>query len=279
MTPTPGEASLWTSTSAARDGAERLVRRWRPEGPVRAHVALAHGYAEHGGRYARFAGELAANGFFVHALDHRGHGGSPGVRGDIEREHILTDLAAFAAEIPTPRFLFGHSLGGALAALASTSLQDLAGLVLSSPYLVNAVPVPAAVERGARLLARGFPYLPVQRLDPAGMSRLPEEVRRYVDDPLVYTGRVRARAGIAMLALGAAALAAAPRVTVPTLVFHGTADRIADPSGSRAFAASAGHADVRLELVPGGFHELLSDTDREHVTREIVRWLEHHVAG
>ena len=51
-----------------------FVYRWLPEAPPKAIVQIAHGLAEHAGRYARAAEELSRAGCAVYANDHRGHG-------------------------------------------------------------------------------------------------------------------------------------------------------------------------------------------------------------
>lgn len=269
-----------TGSWTAPDGRELHTRRWLPEGAARGHVALIHGYAEHSGRYARFAGRLVARGFAVHALDLHGHGLSPGVPGDVVSwERLVQDVRAFAAAVPQPRFLFGHSAGGAAAVLAAADHShapdlDLAGLVLSSPYVLNAVPAPAGLVWVVRALAEVLPRLPVKALDQNALSREPGEVRAYRDDPLVYTGRTRARTIVELLDMGAAARAAAERIASPLLIVHGGADRIADPEGSRRLFERVGAADKQLEIYPGGFHELLNDLEREQVMQDILAWLE-----
>ena len=45
-----------------------------PEGQVRGIIQIAHGIAEHIGRYEDFMAFLAANGFAAVANDHLGHG-------------------------------------------------------------------------------------------------------------------------------------------------------------------------------------------------------------
>src|SRR3954452_17559209 len=91
---------------------------WSTEHP-RADVVLAHGYAEHSGRYAHVAAALNAAGCDVWALDHRGHGRSAGERGNIESwEAVVADLdllVDLAAAGGRPVFLVGHSMGGAIA--------------------------------------------------------------------------------------------------------------------------------------------------------------------
>jgi len=54
-------------------------RHWPVEN-ARACVLLAHGLAEHGGRYEHVAARFNERGVAVVAPDHIGHGASPGVR-------------------------------------------------------------------------------------------------------------------------------------------------------------------------------------------------------
>src|ERR1700677_1623446 len=56
------------------DGVSLFVYRWLPEQPTKAVVQIAHGWAEHAGRYARVAEALCRAGYAVYADDHRGHG-------------------------------------------------------------------------------------------------------------------------------------------------------------------------------------------------------------
>ena len=61
-------------------GQSLFRRSWIPPEPERV-VVLAHGFAEHSGRYDSLGAWFAARGVAVHALDHEGHGRSAGRRG------------------------------------------------------------------------------------------------------------------------------------------------------------------------------------------------------
>lgn len=80
--------------------------------------------AEHAGRYVehynRLVPRLVERAFEVRAFDLAGHGLSPGVRGvtDIGRMADV-HLAARRMLAGRPLFLFGHSLGGLVTALAA----------------------------------------------------------------------------------------------------------------------------------------------------------------
>ncbi len=148
------------------DGLELASYRWPADARAaapRATVALLHGLAEHAGRYAPLAARLNAAGIDLLAIDLRGHGRSPGKRAWVARfDEYLDDadaLVAEAARAPTPLFLMGHSMGGAIAALyaierAPARGRTLAGLVLSSPALAPGRDVPRWMLALSRVISR-----------------------------------------------------------------------------------------------------------------------------
>ena len=70
---------------AGRRGVEIYWQCWLPDGAARSIVLIAHGAAEHGGRYGWTGEQLAARGHAVYTLDHRGHGRSRGSRAYVDR--------------------------------------------------------------------------------------------------------------------------------------------------------------------------------------------------
>ncbi len=262
-----------------RDGLELVVHRWRAESP-RATCLLVHGYAEHAGRYLALAGALSAEGLEVWAPDLRGHGRSPGRRADVAHfADYVDDLARLSdlvrAEQPElPCVVLGHSVGGTIALrFALDHPERVSLLVLSAPFLRPTVPPPGWMKPMAALLARLVPQLPVQRLDAAVLSRDPAEVAAYRNDPLTYTGWIKARMGHELVRSGPPLLERAPELEVPTLIVHGAADGLNDPQASRELAARIGGRDVTLTSYPGGYHELFNDLDRATVTADLLAWL------
>jgi alpha-beta hydrolase superfamily lysophospholipase len=125
-------------TFVADDGAKIFVYRWRPDlGVGRAVVHIAHGLAEHGGRYERLAESLTNSGYVVCANDHRGHGRTAATQDDIGHlgdqggwGRIVSDLGAVCREEKEshrgiPLILIGHSMGSLLAQHAIYSYPDL----------------------------------------------------------------------------------------------------------------------------------------------------------
>ena len=115
------------------DGVAVHVRRWRPDGEPRAVVQVAHGMAEHSGRYARLAAVLVGAGYAVWAHDHRGHGLTARSDDDLGHfadedgfERVVGDLLAVRAELEHEGqdgagrnvALFAHSMGSFIAQAA-----------------------------------------------------------------------------------------------------------------------------------------------------------------
>ena len=64
------------------------------------------------------------------------------------------------------------------------------------------------------------------------------------------------------------------QIEVPLLAMHGTGDLMADPAATIELVEQAGSADKTLHLVPGGYHALLRDLDREATLDTIVAWID-----
>ncbi|PRG32326.1 alpha/beta hydrolase [Burkholderia multivorans] len=271
------------------DGLELASYRWPADAraaPPRATVALLHGLAEHAGRYAPLAARLNAAGIDLLAIDLRGHGRSPGKRAWVARfDEYLDDADALvdeAARAPTPLFLMGHSMGGAIAALyaierAPARACTLAGLVLSSPALAPGRDVPRWMLALSRLISRVWPTFPAIRIDAALLSRDADVVAANRADPLVHHGPVPARTGAEILDAMARIERGRDTLRVPVLVYHGTADKLTEPDGSRTFGARVGSADRTLTLYEGGFHETMNDIERERVIDALIGWIDARV--
>ncbi len=277
MSVVPQEFSLATA-----DGLALAGQAWMPDG-ARAVLAVVHGIAEHGGRYAWLAAQANAQGIGMVTVDLRGHGRSPGERSYVERfDDYLLDVDALwakAGELAAgrPLFLMGHSMGGAIALRwAAQRRQPMAGLILSSAALKIGGDVPRLLIALAPLLSRWLPHLRGTRFDPTVISRDPAQVAAYVNDPLVSLKAPPARTGAELLAAMEANRALAAGMKLPVYLFHGDADRLTDPAGSREIHAAWGGADKTLRLWPGSRHETLNDLEREAVVAELLGWVGAH---
>lgn len=265
----------------AHDALSLYEQWWLPAMPPRAAVVVVHGLAEHSGRYAELAANLNAAGYAVYAYDQRGHGRSHGSRAYIGRfEHLTSDLDLFLTRVrdrigDLPLFLLGHSVGGAVAAAYTIAYQPaLAGVILSSPALKPGDDLSTVAIAMATLLGRILPGARLTALNADTVSRIPEEVAAYNRDPLIYRGRIPARTGAQLLSAFKFIQDEADAITVPTLLFHGTADQMVDPEGTKQLAAQLGSADSTLTLYEGAYHETLNDLDRDRVLSNLIGWLD-----
>ena len=257
-------------------GGLRIYRQaWLPEGEPRANIALAHGGAEHSGRYAWVAEQLVAAGYAVHALDHRGHGRSEGPRGYVDRfEHAVEDLRRLIADLDDPVFLLGHSMGGCLALLYTLEHQDeLAGLILSCP-LAALEGVPRPLRLAARTLNRIAPKAGVHQVDAKGVCTDPEIVRAYDEDPLVYRGKLAARTVVEIDDAVNRIKAGEAGITIPLLVLSSPGDTIVEPVGAERVHANAGSQDKTFIRYDGMAHEILNEPERQRVVDDITTWLD-----
>jgi lysophospholipase len=261
-------------------GAELYWQAWLPQADPKAVVVIAHGAGEHSARYAHVGDHLAGAGYATYALDHRGHGRSHGKGANIERMALVVeDLDAFVTlaggRHPGAKvFLLGHSMGGAISLSYALRHQDrLAGLLLSGAAAALEAATPVQLFAG-RVLSRIAPGLGVFGVDSSDVSRDPEVVRAYDQDPLVHHGKLPARTVGELAASADAFPDAIGKLTLPLLVMHGTEDRLTPPSGSAMVKDRASSADKHLELYEGLYHEILNEPERGQVLSDVTRWLD-----
>ena len=255
----------------------------RGESPAGAHVVIAHGLAEHSGRYDWTAERLVDAGYDVHALDHRGHGRSGGRLGYVDSfTALVDDLAAFVRTVKAehraePVFLLGHSMGGlAVTALATRGQVAVDGIVLSGPALAPGDDFDPATLAAAKVLGRLTPGFGVQRLDAAHVSRDPEVVARYLEDPMNFTGKLPARTGAQLLETIERTTAQLGAIRAPLLVLHGSDDKLVPVKASEIVVAGVSSEDVTLKVYDGLYHEILNEPERDEVVADITAWLDTH---
>lgn len=264
-----------------QDGLDLFGQSWLPKAEEpRAVVCLVHGLGEHSSRYEPLGHYLAERRIALFTYDARGHGRSPGPRGDTPSyDALLNDIglpltAAARRYAKVPRFLYGHSTGGNLVlnyCLRRTT--QLTGVIATSPWLRLAFSPPGWKEWLGRLLLRIRPGATFATgLDPADLSHDGEVVAAYARDRLVH-GRVSARLYFGILDGAAYALEHAEEFRLPLLLMQGSADPIVDPEATREFAEQV-RGRCNLLLWDGLFHELQNEVEREEVFEALWHWIE-----
>jgi alpha-beta hydrolase superfamily lysophospholipase len=246
-------------------------------------VALLHGYADYGARYAHVMDAWAARGIATVAIDMRGHGHAEGPRGSCLRfaEYLddVTELVALVEERApgVPRVLFGHSFGGLVAATAA--LADPGpwrALVLSSPFFGVGLPVPAAQRMAGKVVSRLAPRVGMPSgLHGRDITHDAARARAYDEDPLVFKN-ANSRWFNESEAAQAAAIDRAPLLKLPLYLFIGTSDRVVKVERAREFFDAAGSADKTWVPYAGLFHETLNEIDWQPIAAGVADWVLAH---
>jgi acylglycerol lipase len=273
-----------TSTLKTADGEQLFTQAWLPDEPGRGTIIIAHGYAEHSGRYKHVAEYFVHQGYAVYSFDQRGHGQSRGKQfGYFERfEALDDDLRRYVEWVRTqekmgPLFLIGHSMGAMLSLYYTIRRQAmLKGLVLSGTHLVRDQEASGPERLIARLLSQIAPRTGVKKLDSSTISKDEQIVKAYDSDPNVYRGKIRARVGAEWIAATQYILSNVQRITLPVLILHGEADRLVSPSTSQAIYDRIGSHDKSLKFYDGLYHEIFNEPEKARVLADIWVWLASH---
>jgi alpha-beta hydrolase superfamily lysophospholipase len=270
-------ATQWNWKS--QDGLEMFAQSWDPEEKTKAAVSLVHGLGEHSGRYAHVGKAFSDAGFALAGFDLRGHGKSSGPRGHTPSyKALMDDTAVFidlvAGRYPgLPRFLYGHSLGGNL--VINFGLRrnaELIGMISTGPWLKLAFQPPASKVLLGKMMNNLLPgFSQASGLETAALSRDPEVVNAYENDPLVHD-KISARLFVNLFDTGLWALDHAKAFPLPLLLMHGGADRLTSAEASSQFAKSAGDK-ATLRIWDGLYHEIHNEPEQGEVFAFMLDWM------
>jgi len=292
----------------ANDRSRLYINQWLPDAAPKAMIMLAHGMAEHSGRYARLAAALCDAGYGLYAPDQRGHGrtADEGMLGLFAEKDgwnkVVGDLASLNQHIGqqapgVPIILLGHSMGSYIAQAyllhhsASLNGAILSGSNFQPVALYRAAQVIARIER-ARQGLRGrsalIEFLSFGSFNKAfkptrtafdWLSRDPDEVDKYVNDPLCGF-RCTNQLWIDLLG-GLQQISKASNLAqidpgLPILVMGGECDPVSEGKRLKSLADAlreAGCQNLQLNIYPQARHELFNETNRDAVTADVLAWL------
>lgn len=302
----------------SRDGKSRLhAVRYEPDHPesVRGILQIVHGMAEYVERYEEFAAYLTERGFVVTGEDHLGHGKSVGEGGkygyfcendpatvlvrDVHRLKKMTETL-----YPNvPYVIMGHSMGSFItrnylcrygtgicaAVIMGTGMQPKAvvGMAKAAVKLQKLFTGSGHVSHFIDKLAFGGYNKKIDSPETGWdwLSRDQERVKRYMEDPLCgFTFTVN---GFEALFELISRLYRAENLRqipgrLPVLMVSGDADPVGDYGKGVQTAyhslVAAGLENISLKMYEGGRHELLNETNRDEVMRDICNWLEKTVS-
>ncbi|WP_394560051.1 bifunctional alpha/beta hydrolase/class I SAM-dependent methyltransferase [Aquipseudomonas alcaligenes] len=273
-----------TAVFLTHDGVELLYRHWpasQPgDGPRKAVVMFHRGH-EHGGRMAHLPAELDLPDYDFFAWDARGHGLSPGARGDSpsfatsvrDVQTFLDHISATHAIQQTDMAVLAQSVG---AVIISTWAHDYAPkvrcLVLASPAFKVKLYVPFA-RPGLKLLRawRGN-FFVNSYVKARFLSHDPERIASFENDPLI-TRPISVNMLLGLYDAAERVVADAQAIQVPTQLLISGADFVVHRKPQEQFFARLGSLRKEQHILPGFFHDTLGERDRAHALSRARRFI------
>lgn len=283
-----------------------------PNTPPFCVVQISHGMCEYAGRYDDFARFLVDNGAAVYGNDHLGHGHtakSPEALGHFTtrggHRHVLQDLKTMNGlarqRFPgVPLVLLGHSMGSfyarryaaewpktidGLVLSGTAGPNPLAGLGIAVARLIEAVKGSYHRSNLLHAMAFGsyFKRIPNPKTPHDWVSRDAEIVAHYAADPYCdFRFTVNGFGELFTILRSVSSPKWARRVPrdLPVLMIQGGDDPVgAYDKGTakvRGWLQNAGVKDLTYKLYPGARHEVLNETNRAEVYRDVLHFLQAH---
>ena len=269
-------------------GTPLFYRAWRPAGggAIERAVLLLHRGHEHSGRWAEVAPALTAAGTAVFAWDARGHGRSPGARGDAADFSVyVRDLDGFARHVGAAHgvglenlAVVAHSVG---AVVAAAWVHDYAppvrALVLATPAFRVKLYVPLAGP-GLRLLERVRPGSFIKSyVGGRLLTHDRAEAAGYDADPLV-SKQISVRVLLGLRDTARRLVADAGAIRVPTLVLAAGSDAVVRRGPQRAFFEGLSSPRKEFAVLGGFSHAVFHETHRQLAVARVRDFLDRAFA-
>ncbi|WP_339513452.1 bifunctional alpha/beta hydrolase/class I SAM-dependent methyltransferase [Pseudomonas sp. RL_15y_Pfl2_60] len=267
------------------DDVELFYRHWAANradsNSPRQAIVLFHRGHEHGGRMAHLVDELGLDEFDFFAWDARGHGLSPGARGDSPSFGCsVRDVQSFIEHISATHAIAEHdicviaqSVGAVVvAAWAHDYAPNIRSLVLASPAFKVKLYVPFA-RPGLKLLKalRGN-FFVNSYVKAKYLSHDPQRIESFDSDPLI-TRAISVNMLLGLYEAAERVVADAQAIQIPTQVLISGADFVVHRKPQQQFYERLGSVQKEQHILPGFFHDTLGEKDREHALGRIRRFI------
>ncbi|XP_073049985.1 caffeoylshikimate esterase-like isoform X2 [Primulina eburnea] len=272
---------------------EIFCKSWLPKPGVRIKGALCfcHGYGDTCTFFFEgIAKYIASAGYGVYAIDHPGFGLSEGLHGYVPSFDGIVDNVNEQFKIMKgrpeirglPRFIFGQSMGGAIAIKALLKApKEWDGIVLVAPMckISKEMSPPLPLQKVLILMSEFMPkakLIPQKDLaDLAFREHKKKQMAPY--NVISYSDQTRLRTAVELLNATKYIESQVNKVASPMLILHGAADKVTDPLVSTFLYENASSKDKTLKLYEDGFHCILEGEPDDRILTvlgDIVAWLD-----
>jgi alpha-beta hydrolase superfamily lysophospholipase len=260
-----------------------FYREWICDNP-KAVIILVHGLGGYSGRFFELGPLLVKNGFKPYAIELKGFGESPAIKGHIENFKIYTgelkSLVRFAKNKNPGKkiFVLGESMGGLITLDFSLHYQnEVDGIILISLAIKDKLPI----NMGNRIriffssIFKPLNYFNAQ-FDASMFTRDPRMAERINDDPLEVRN-LTAKFFLSIFKTLIYVNMSAKKLKLPALFLLAGCDRMISAEAAEAYFKRIPSKDKELKWYPEMFHALYVDKGRENVFEDILNWLERHL--
>ena len=253
------------------DGVELFYRHWPcTSGDRRGAIVFVHRGHEHSGRMAHLVDELGLPDFSFFGWDARGHGRSPGERGDSPSIGTsVRDIQTFVKHLSAEHgveeeniLVVAQSVGAALAATwAHDYAPKIRGIVLASPAFKVKLYVPLA--RPALKLVRVFRgnFYVQSYVKGKYLTHDPQRIASFEADELI-TRAISVNILLGLYEAGERIVADAAAITVPTQLLISGADWVVHHRPQHDLFVRLGALVKERHVLPGFYHDTLGEKDR-----------------
>ncbi len=264
---------------STHDGVELFYRHWpATDSAEKKAIVIFHRGHEHSGRLQHVVDELQLDDTAMFAWDARGHGRSPGARGDgPDFAALVKDVDTFVRhialkhDIPMTNIAFiGQSVGAVLvSAWAHDYAPQVRCLVLTAPAFKVKLYVPFA-RAGLGLLykLRGN-FFVTSYIKAKFLTHDTERIRSYDSDALI-TRNISVRILLGLYDAADRVVPDAQAITLPTQVLMSGNDWVVEQGPQQRFYENLGSTVKELVELPGFLHDTLGEKDR-HLALDKIR--------
>ena len=264
----------WTTP----DKLKIYAKEWKVEFP-KAVIALVHGLGEHCNRYQHMAEYFAQHNIAMVGYDRRGHGQSEGKKGHTPNYEALLQEVDELVKITkerypvTPIFIYGHSMGGnILLKYLIDRKPQVKGAISSGAFIEFPDAPPALLIFIGKIMRIIYPAFSQNNgLDAKGVSSDAKVVEAYLKDPLVHD-RITSATGMGMIETAKELEEFKGAMPVPTLLMHGTQDKLTGFNGSKQFAQRVS-GEVTFKEWENAYHEIHNEPIQEEVFGYTIAWI------
>ena len=243
-------------------------------------IVIAHGFAEHSGRYEHLFLRLNQANFNILAFDFRGHGYSDGKRGFINNlEEYLYDLEAAYIQASNmfnkeKGFLIAHSMGALISTFFAKKYENkLNGIILSSPFFSIMQYIPKWKILASSFLNKFFPNFSMKNgIKAEELTHDTNMIEQYKNDPLIFH-HATVRWFNEIKKSHTLIENIAKNIINPIFIQLAEKDFLTNSETTKKWFKNCKSKEKKIKIYKNFYHEIYNEKNQKQVVIDIINWL------